>query len=236
VGRNDGVYFEHRLSYYTAAKTLALTPGHSPAPPRTAVDALGVFKLPEDIYRCFDCHATGLSRDFDGGPDFSGMTPGVICQRCHGPGSAHESAARANRSTAEIVQAIFNAARLPAKAATEFCGGCHRLPTPGRASSAPELDDPVSVRFQPIGLMASRCFRESGKLSCLTCHDAHQDARREDDAYTSKCLDCHRATRAAVVECKRRDGAACVPCHMRKVTPLPYMMFTDHRIRIYASK
>jgi hypothetical protein len=234
VGRYEDIYYEHRLSFYAVPGKPALTPGHPAATPRTAPDALGVLKLPQDIYKCFDCHSTGLRPDADGGPELSRMTPGVTCERCHGPGERHVQAARAGRPAAEILRTIFNSARLPTKAQVEVCGGCHRLPDAGRPSATPEVDNPVSVRFQPIGLMASRCFRESGKLSCVTCHDPHEDAKRGDAKfYIEKCLGCHASTNSPVVTCKRHERQDCATCHMRKTTPLQHLTFTDHRIRVY---
>jgi Cytochrome c554 and c-prime len=233
VGRYDGIFYEHRLSYYAVPGKSALTPGHSGAAPRSAAEAIGLLKLPQDIYRCFDCHSTGLKQDIDGGPDFSGMTPGVACERCHGPGQSHVQAARAGRPSPEIVKATFNAGRLPAKALVEVCGACHRLPEPGKFSVKPEVDDPVSVRFQPVGLMASRCFRESGKLSCVSCHDPHQDAKHDPAFYIGKCLGCHESSTAQTIQCRRRAREDCAACHMRKATPLRYLTFTDHRIRVY---
>jgi hypothetical protein len=233
VGRYEGLYFEHRLSYYPEAHRTELTPGHRSDPPRTAADALGVLKLPQDIYQCFNCHSTGLRVDLDSGPDLTTMTPGVLCERCHGPGEQHMEAARGGRPQREIAAAIRDPGRAPAKEIVVFCGGCHRLPDASHVSLTPEKDNPVSVRFQPYGLMASRCFRESGILSCVTCHDPHQDLAREPAFYTEKCLACHRETKTRVVSCRRGTGQNCLPCHMQVSTPLPYLHFTDHRIRVY---
>jgi len=163
VGRLDGLYYEHRKSYFSAPGKPGVPPGHPAAVPRTAAEALGVLKLPQDIYQCFDCHATGLVQDIDGGPELSKMTAGVTCERCHGPGQKHVAAARARQPAAEIRKALFNGGRLPARASVEVCGGCHRAPEPGKQSLAPDVNDPISVRFQPMGLMASRCFRLQAK-------------------------------------------------------------------------
>jgi hypothetical protein len=213
VGRHQGSWFEHRISWYTAPARASLTPGHSLAI-SSPVQALGIVQNANDSYRCFNCHATGVKRDASGA-DLSGMAAGIQCERCHGPGRRHAEAGT-----------ILNPGRFPAQASVEICGECHRSPKAGQFSPVPELDDPMSVRFQPVGLMASRCFRESKKLSCLTCHDPHADARRNEAAfYNAKCLACHT--------CKRDETAGCLGCHMQRTTPAPYLTFTDHRIRIY---
>lgn len=216
VGTIDGQYFEHRFSYFPQAHQFALTFGH-PAAANTALAKLGILQDNRTVTQCFNCHATGVKNGATA-PDLSNMQPGVSCERCHGPGAAHVAAKAGS---------IMNPARLTAKAQVKFCGECHRLPPAGALSPEPEIEDPVSVRFAPIGLMASRCFTQSGKLSCTTCHDPHQDARpRANSFYTERCLTCHSA-------CKQAKKEACVDCHMRKAALTPFLTFTDHRIRVY---
>src|SRR5690606_24995573 len=101
-------------------------------------------------------------------------------------------------------------------------------------SEMPELDDPTSIRFQPVGLMASRCFKASGTLSCLSCHDPHEDARpASDPSYTRVCLSCHKPETQGSTECRRAAKENCLPCHMQAASPEPHLRFTDHRIRVY---
>jgi Cytochrome c554 and c-prime len=208
VGRSGGKYFEYRISWFIGPGRPGLTPGQS------GLESPGVFKAPEEAFACFRCHSTGLMRDNSGGPDVTAFTPGLTCERCHGPGEKHVAAAREH-----LPASIFNAAHLPARASVEVCGECHR--------TTANLSDPVTVRFQPVGLMASRCFRESGRLSCVTCHDPHDDAVRSDAAYyRAKCLGCH-------TDCRRGERGNCLSCHMRQVALTPYLTFTDHRIRVY---
>lgn len=233
VGVFNGQFFEHRMSFYTQPKQPGITPGHQYGVSRSASTALGLVEQPPQAFRCFNCHSTGLRETPDGGPDLTTMTPGIHCERCHGPGTAHIAAVRAKRSPAEVRKTIFNSGHLPARASVEVCGGCHRAPRPGQKAEAPELDDPLSVRFQPVGLMASRCFLESGKLSCLTCHDPHaNEVRHEPAFYAGKCLGCHEHTARVIVACKREQRQDCQPCHMPDATPAPFLTFTDHRIRV----
>ena len=219
VGRTGGHYFEHRVSWYTREERAGLTIGHTADPPEGAA-ALGLQLSADAVYRCFHCHATGVER----GPDLSGLRAGVECERCHGPGKPH--------ATSPSAASIVNPGRRSPRVLVEACGECHRLPAPGAQSYEPERASPDSIRFAPIGLMASRCFQESGKLSCLTCHDPHKDARRDAPFYIEKCLGCHAAAAAASSECRRVAREDCLPCHMPKSSPIPFLTFTDHRIRV----
>ena len=126
----------------------------------------------------------------------TGETPGVQCGACHDAKAAH-----------------------PAKASREvaLCAGCHRAPNATAASATPEIDDPMSVRFAPVGLQASKCFT-SGKLTCVSCHDPHRPVSANVDAV---CKNCH----------EKAEPAGCAGCHMPKATPTPFLTFTDHRIR-----
>jgi hypothetical protein len=131
----------------------------------------------------------------------TGDAPGVQCAACHDPQAEHP--AKASRGVA-------------------LCAQCHRSPSPLAASRTPEIDDPMSVRFAPVGLQASRCF-SSGALTCVSCHDPHQPAKADVDAV---CQGCHRPKSHA-----GKAMSGCASCHMPKASPAPFLEFTDHRIR-----
>ena len=231
VGHLGSQYIEHRFSYYARIRDLAPTFGH-PAHVNTPVAELGILQDNRTIFRCFNCHGTSVQQG-PSGPDLSGLLPGVQCERCHGPGSSHIEAAKRGASSEAVRREIVNPGRLPAKAQVEICGQCHRLPT-ADLGEKPELEDPVTVRFAPIGLLASRCFRGSGTLSCLTCHDPHDDVlSRTDIAYTQKCIVCHGSDRKPTKLCRRAERQNCLPCHMKQTSLGAYLRFTDHRIRVY---
>jgi len=232
VGRAGGQFFEHRFSYYLAARRMALTFGH-PARAATATSALGLPQSAHTITACFRCHATGVE-ETAAGPDLSRIQPGVQCERCHGPGREHIELAEKQATLAVVRRALLNPGRLPPKAQVEVCGQCHRLPPNADVSPEPELEDPVSVRFAPIGLLASRCFTRSGRLRCTSCHDPHENAgNRTEASYPSVCTGCHATPPKPGASCPRASGRNCLPCHMRQASPGAYLKFTDHRIRVY---
>ncbi|MGH7246845.1 MAG: multiheme c-type cytochrome, partial [Pseudomonadota bacterium] len=70
------------------------------------------------------------------------------------------------------------------------------------------------------------------RISCVACHDPHQELDRTDSDYDSKCQACHGGGKRMARACKvsQRD---CVSCHMPKLAmPGSHYKFTDHEIRI----
>jgi hypothetical protein len=230
VGVRNGSYFEHRVSFYTSVAHPGRTLGHPGEASRSLDSALGLVQNPDTIYRCFNCHATGVKP----GPDLSAMRAGVTCERCHGPGSAHIKAVQSRRPRAEILASIIAPSLHTARESVLFCAQCHRSPSLTASSKAPEVEDPLSIRFQPVGLMASNCFLKSGTLACTTCHNPHRDASRDAGFYAAKCLDCHAAdTKTRSTNCGISKRENCIPCHMQRRSPAEFLTFTDHRIRVY---
>ena len=83
------------------------------------------------------------------------------------------------------------------KRVNDLCGKCHRT-APKAETSAPDLR--VTSRFQPYALMLSRCYKESTQqtktgiintLSCITCHNPHQNTSHNLQSYEAICLNCH---------------------------------------------
>ena len=233
-GVPDETAVEHRFSLYTKTQGLGVTFGH-PSHVSTPLGHLGVLQDSRTIARCFSCHSTSDAGEPLETDKRQPIEAGVRCERCHGPGAGHIAAARSQLPPGEIQKAIFNPARFPARAQVQICAACHRLPMPD-SGDEPELADPVTIRFAPVGLMASRCFRESKTLSCLTCHNPHTNVVPASDlTYRDKCLTCHSSLQN-VKWCRRVERANCLPCHMQKVTLSASLTFTDHRIRVFQSQ
>jgi len=198
VLRWGGQWVEQRLSWYAETGKLSLSPGHPLRPSSTFEESLGVRQSERNAERCFGCHKTG-------------DRPGVHCESCHGAQGEHPAKAGIRRDRS-----------------VEACAVCHRSPLKEYASATPEVDDPMSIRFAPVGLMASRCYQKSaGRLDCVSCHDPHGKEKASGN-HDGVCRSCH-VERARPGECPR--SANCAGCHMPKGKPAPYLEFTDHRIR-----
>lgn len=201
IAMTDTAILEHRISYYSSRGRFDLTLGHSPGPSSSAAAALGVPQNSEVARACFGCHSTLAATG-------EVVTPGVQCERCHAGAAEHSRSGGAT--------GVANPAKMEAFAAVKICAQCHRLDAPGHK------DDPLNIRFQPLRLVKSRCF-QGGTLTCSVCHQAHRDAVRNDSAfYVAKCVSCHSTPH-------RPDN--CLPCHMARSSPAPYLAFTDHYIR-----
>jgi hypothetical protein len=234
---------EHRLTHYTREDLLALTPGHEIKPPPPGMTPYGGVPPPRDSRKCFDCHATQVSGHEEAAIDEATMIPNVSCERCHGPGRAHVEAARRGAAESDLTMPL-GLERWTADGLLQACGECHRHPSGPRPAQI-RADDPNQARFQPIGLMQSRCYRESrGALSCVTCHDPHARASSDRASYDAVCMDCHGGpdgpagpSRKPLVHgpgCPVSRRGQCVECHMPRVgvDSGRHIRLSDHWIRI----
>lgn len=226
---------EHRLTLYTHSGTWNVSPGHDfrgvesdpKADPAKNPAAWGRVLDVEETRRCYGCHSTLLSRDDPSRLDPATIVRNVGCERCHGPGLEHVRAAR--RGDKNLAMAM-GPGRSEPELEIRACGQCHRVPL-ADSKIANENDAARVIRFQPIGLMLSRCFVKSGgAISCTTCHDPHDDAVAAGDVAERVCYDCHRASPQVV--CPVSPKSACVSCHMPTRLANDGMSFVDHWIHV----
>jgi len=204
-------------------------------------DELGSVHDIETSRTCFLCHSVALQAGTSR-PDPHLL--GVGCESCHGPASAHIAAARTPGATEFYMEKI---GQWGAKRINELCGRCHRTADTVNLGGT---ESAMTQRFQPYGLMQSPCFQGSGDvLSCLTCHDPHTNASRDERRYEAACLSCHAAAKGSASPataaghptiCPVNPKDRCIGCHMppRKVFPfskLPVYM-ADHLIWAYGKK
>jgi hypothetical protein len=222
--------FEHRLTVFAQKDAPDITPGQGLArgASRQGDGRSGRIYPTRSTLKCFECHTTTTSGRGPLALDEATMTPNVGCERCHGPGRSHVEAARRGGDS-EALAMPFGPGRGTAVDQIRLCGACHRLPE----TVAPAMINPAYaalVRFQPVGLMQSVCYRKSrGALSCTTCHDPHARVSTDIPAYEAVCLSCHRGPSRTT--CKVAPAADCVGCHMPRRDASRGMMMTDHWIR-----
>jgi Cytochrome c554 and c-prime len=232
VFERDGGYWESRVSFYASINGLDLTIGQRHAPHGSVEEAIGREMTPEGASDCFSCHFTGAV--INGQLHVQQMTPGVTCEHCHGPGERHVAAMKRGD-----IQQLFitNPARLSPGDSVKFCGSCHRTIQDVHALG---LRSMVTIRFQAYRLVLSRCWNPNdARITCLACHDPHQNLHDDLSDYDSKCLACH-LQQPESKQTREHPGAACpvgtnncVSCHMpRGELPGGHTVFTDHFIHV----
>jgi predicted CXXCH cytochrome family protein len=156
------------------------------------------------------------------------LRPGVQCEKCHGPGSAHVAAAE--RQDARALKGAIHR-QWSALEEIQLCGKCHRLPEDIAAERLLRYP-PSLIRFQPVGLLQSRCYLESGgALRCTTCHPAHTSANRSTPAeQIASCLKCHGEPPQK--PCPVSPQTDCIRCHLPAVKLVRDVAFHDHWIRV----
>lgn len=225
VFERNGDFYQTRVSYYRAINGLDLTMGAANLKPTNLVDAAGQLMDQDEKVACFGCHATNATRAKE--LTLDNMTPGVQCERCHGPSENHLAGIKAgNKELAKMARLKS----LSTEQVSNFCGQCHRTWEQIAASGKLGI---VDIRFQPYRLTNSKCYdTDDARISCLACHDPHKEVDRIDSHYDSKCQSCHGGGKPSAVACKVAKQN-CVACHMPKLElPGSHNKFTDHQIRI----
>ncbi len=245
IGRDEsGKVRELRLSVYQAGSKpfWDVTPGQ-PQHQSDDQNYLGVHLTPDQLYSCFNCHVTNPRAVLlaSGAEAADGA---IGCEKCHGPGGNHVLAVDSKFPDLAIGRPAL-ASGLPV---IKICAQCHN----GRTGQQISPEEPDSVHFQTATLTWSRCFTESdNSLDCVTCHDPHQNASKNQYNYNSKCLSCHtREERSGPLRerkshlntasttdgrvCPVNPASNCVSCHMPGVKgAISHTTPTDHFIRVH---
>lgn len=241
VLERDGHLYESFVSYYPVIDGLDTTMGDQRVHPETVLQAMGRELSMGEAQGCFGCHTTGAVSGHE--LHLDALQPGVRCEHCHIGAGDHLQAI----SQGKLDSVPPKLKQLSPEDLSNFCGQCHRS---WETVVKGHLFGKVDVRFQPYRLANSKCFDGvDQRISCVACHDPHQEIVRNEKAYDVKCLACHStgakpsagmlaisaAQPANRVEMKTCPVAKsdCVSCHMPK-TQLPggHMIFADHDIRI----
>jgi hypothetical protein len=236
VFRWNGVYFQSRVSFFNDIQGLDLTMGSPRGVPPNIEFALGARMDTDGVRACVVCHTTGAVIGGNFLP--AKAVPGVHCEACHGPGGSHVAAVSRGRWH-EAQASIFNPGRLSPGQLDDFCGSCHRT---WEQVELMGLVGILNVRFQPYRLQNSRCWSPTDmRISCLSCHNPHENLVTDTGFYDSKCLRCHpiKGIKESNADSSSQAPACpvspnrCIKCHMpRYEFPGGHYAFTDHDIRI----
>ncbi len=252
--KNDRLY-ELPVTHFTDGDQWVNSPNY--------VDGTADFARPVPP-SCLECHATyfkyvegSLNRYVK---DRSIL--GISCERCHGPGSSHVEFHRNNPDATDAMHIIYPG-NLPRLRKIEICAQCHSGGTvenirphfsyrPGEPldeykkldHTSKEARTGVHTANQYARLSMSRCFTENDEITCISCHDPHQNEHGNLALFSKRCLKCHEVTecRMAGEQSRHSTGMDCITCHMPKIadtaTPLENAddiqspLIRDHFIRI----
>lgn len=225
VYQKDGNFYQSRVSYYPDIDGLAATLGVNRTAPSDLVDAGGLRMQHQEQIQCFGCHATDAVEKRQLTLDT--LVPGVRCDRCHTSAAEHLHSMQSGKPGLAGMQDLKS---YSTEQISNFCGQCHRT---WEDIAVQGIHGVETVRFQPYRLTNSKCYDATdSRISCVACHDPHQEINRVDKDYDSKCLTCHAGAKPKGQVCKVAK-ANCVSCHMPKVEiPGAHHLFTDHDIRI----
>lgn len=254
----DGFLYEAPLSYYTATASWDMSPGFG------ATDL--AFNRPA-LVGCVACHSGQpqpnlLAPGSYQAPPFQELSIG--CENCHGPGSMHVAMEAGQIPGDKLHAAIVNPKKLQPWLADNICMNCHqglslRVLQPGKTYSdfqpGMPLDNTMALFATPVNpkdgsaplapllehfslMSASKCYTASnGKLSCLTCHNPHEQPTGAAAVkyYRERCLTCHTEASCTVplhVREAKTPANDCQSCHMPKqpITGISHSVLTSHRI------
>ena len=225
----DGELYESRVSYFRELNALGPTLGSANSVPANLNEALGRLMTLDDKLGCFGCHSTNATSGRQ--LTLEKLKPGVQCNHCHERTESHLVAMVTSGNDAQSeIPSVLGGGGLAAEQVSDFCGQCHR--TWAQIVMQPNLGI-GNVRFQPYRLAGSKCYNaDDPRISCLACHDPHQELVAETTSYDSKCQACHGGGKPGAKAC-RVEKSNCASCHMPKLElPGAHYKFSDHRIRI----
>jgi len=222
VFEREGVFYESRVSFFTAIDGLDFTYSVAAFTPKNLLEAAGREMILREVTDCFGCHSTGAVR----GATFHAqdLKAGVRCESCHAQAQRHMDAVKAGDAKDA---AMPHLAGMTPEETNEFCGRCHR--TWGEIT-AHGPHGVANVRFQPYRLTNSKCYDADDKrIRCTACHNPHEQVVAGAAHYDAKCQACHSGSRKTCPVAKHD----CTNCHMPKIElPRAHHQFTDHQIRI----
>ncbi len=253
---NNGYFFQAPITFYTQKHRWDLAPGFEKG-------ASTRFQRLIQI-ECMSCHNGYPDFVSNSENKYTSIKTGIDCERCHGPGSLHVL----DRQTNPIVDTskgpdytIVNPRRLTTELQNNVCQRCHLQGIavlndgktffdfrPGMKLSEvlnvfmPEYEgaqDKMIMASHVERMKKSSCYLESGKMSCINCHNPHVSVKfTPRSQYLNACQNCHGAV-GGQHECsesaklRSEKNNDCVTCHMphNSSIDIPHVAVTDHYIR-----
>lgn len=258
----DGDYLlQSPVTWYAGSDNLGMAPGYDEP------NHLGFNRV--ITAECMFCHAGLLTQRNDNPNHLAVHELAIGCERCHGPGAAHTKLYEEIQSgvldaaSKEIDPLIVNPAKLSRRQSESICGQCHLhgdivVYAPGKqvwdfAAGEDFAETRLHFKHDKLGefkdsftghfdqLWQSQCYLQSETLTCVTCHDPHQEEPIVDLAEwrRQQCNRCHEDDQQCGLPLDQRMERAdnsCTQCHMPSIeSNVPHTSTTSHLIAVYDS-
>ncbi|HRO42947.1 MAG TPA: cytochrome c3 family protein [Flavipsychrobacter sp.] len=259
----NGYLYQAPITFYTQKKKWDLAPGFEKTNERFS-------RIIES--ECMTCHNGYPDFVFESQNKYLNVKTGIDCERCHGPGSLHVAEKQAGiivDTSKTPDYTIVNPRRLSTELQNNICQRCHLQGIavlndgktffdfrPGMKLSEvmnvfmPQYEgaeDKMIMASHVERMKKSPCYVNSGKMSCITCHDPHVSVKfTPREQYLNACYSCHSNAKGksenAKLEshgCTEKESVRavknndCVTCHMPSngSIDIPHVAVTDHFIR-----
>ncbi|HET9824723.1 MAG TPA: multiheme c-type cytochrome [Chitinophagaceae bacterium] len=249
------------ITYFSPAAQWSNSPGYNPHK---------VMFYRPITSRCLECHSTYFEKISDPSKqleefDHTKIIYAVDCEKCHGPSAAHVEFHTKNPAVKEA-RFVVNPGKLPRQRLLDLCALCHGGSLKKiKASFEFQAGDTISnyFTFNPtnpnianidvhgnqLGLLSlSKCFISSN-LTCISCHNTHENENGKIQVFSQRCMACHSDGHGKSCKMTSSIGPSitqnCIDCHMPKQpshavavylqgadAPTPALMRT-HYITIY---
>ena len=220
------------ITYFTAAGQWSNSPGYIPHKP--------MFNRPITS-RCLECHNTYFEKISDNNKrpeefDHNKIIYAVDCEKCHGPAKAHVEFQTRNPAV-KTAKYIINPGKLSRERLLDLCTLCHggalTKTTPSFSFRAGDTlsnyfslqtamlsADNIDVHGNQFGLLAlSKCFKMS-TLTCISCHNVHENEDGKIATFSQRCISCHNLSHGKECKLTATIGSSitqnCIDCHMPK--------------------
>ncbi len=233
------------ISYLTSANEWANSPGY----PNQIVINRPI------TARCMECHSTYA--DIISAPnkkndefDHNQIIYGIDCEKCHGPAEKHVEYQTQNPKAIEA-KYIINPSKLTRLQNLDLCALCHggrlqktkpsfefqagdKLSDYFKIDSMASQKNNIDVHGNQYGLLKeSKCFRMSTTLTCVTCHNPHDNERGKTALFSQRCMTCHNKEQGTF--CKIDTSTVfssiksnCIDCHMPKQPSMSIALLLPH--------
>ncbi len=264
IYNSNGYLYQAPITFYTQQRKWDLAPGFEKG-------ATSRFNRLIQL-ECMSCHNGYPDFVANSENKYVALKSGIDCERCHGPGSLHV----AEKSAGHIVDTakgpdftIVNPRRLSTELQNNVCQRCHlqgiAVLNDGRGfydfhpgmklSEVMNVFIPQYEGAQDKMIMASHvermkkspCYVQSGKMSCITCHNPHLSVKfTPRTQFLNACYSCHGNSQQSAVaggqpshgctekpEVRAAKNNDCITCHMphNGSIDIPHVAVTDHYIR-----